>query len=451
MIENPCLRDKPLGIQQKNIVVTCNYVAREHGVTKLMLLQDAQKACPNLVLVSGEDLSKYRAMSDKVTELLQSRFASLVERLGMDENFVDVSDLVKNHKAEGQVKGHVYSESNPAGECVCGCDQRVKIGSHIAEDMRAAIFDELGLTTCAGVSYNKVLAKLVGSTHKPNQQTTLFSGQVLTLINGLSGVRSIPGIGRQMSNLLKSQRILEIFDLQSASLNKLEKVFKNKERAKLVQKLAFGIDDSPVKPSGKPKSLGIEDAVQGIKTAEEAGTKIRILSGRLLDLLVSQEDNRQPGTVRLTLRKWNKLTKEAKRESRQAAMPNLLPVQTENFKSSSLDKMMPLLMNRFADIVKDTNFHLTLVGVAFTNFRDKKCGKGSISSFLQPAPKKIKTDAEASTSQEKALPPNVDKQVFEALPPEMKEEILSEWKSRPKASPDKTRKKSSIADYFNKK
>ncbi len=56
-----------LGIQQKYIIVTCNYVAREHGVDKLMSVTDAVEKCPQLVLVNGEDLTHYREMSYKVT------------------------------------------------------------------------------------------------------------------------------------------------------------------------------------------------------------------------------------------------------------------------------------------------------------------------------------------------------------------------------------------------
>lgn len=55
------------GIQQKNIVVTCNYVARKYGVTKLMYIKDAKEKCPQLVLVSGEDLTNYRNMSYKIS------------------------------------------------------------------------------------------------------------------------------------------------------------------------------------------------------------------------------------------------------------------------------------------------------------------------------------------------------------------------------------------------
>lgn len=55
------------GIQQKYIIVTCNYVAREQGLTKLMSVTDAKEKCSQLVIVNGEDLTHYREMSYKVT------------------------------------------------------------------------------------------------------------------------------------------------------------------------------------------------------------------------------------------------------------------------------------------------------------------------------------------------------------------------------------------------
>ncbi|XP_032623667.1 DNA polymerase iota isoform X5 [Chelonoidis abingdonii] len=67
MIHNPELRDKPLGVQQKYLVVTCNYEARRLGIQKLMSVRDAKEKCPELVLVNGEDLTQYREMSYKVT------------------------------------------------------------------------------------------------------------------------------------------------------------------------------------------------------------------------------------------------------------------------------------------------------------------------------------------------------------------------------------------------
>uniref|UniRef100_A0A8C9B3L6 DNA polymerase iota n=1 Tax=Prolemur simus TaxID=1328070 RepID=A0A8C9B3L6_PROSS len=116
MISNPELKDKPLGVQQKNSVVTCNYEARKLGVGKLMSVRDAKEKCPQLVLVNGEDLTRYREMSYKVTELLKE-FSPLVERLGFDENFVDLTEMVEKRLKQLQhdelsavsVSGHVYN------------------------------------------------------------------------------------------------------------------------------------------------------------------------------------------------------------------------------------------------------------------------------------------------------------------------------------------------------
>ena len=94
MLKDPSLKHLPLGIKQKNIVVTCNYIAREMGVIKCSYIEDARKVCPALVLVNGEDLAEYRRYSQKIFELIKETAKGCpVERLGMDENFVDVSQL----------------------------------------------------------------------------------------------------------------------------------------------------------------------------------------------------------------------------------------------------------------------------------------------------------------------------------------------------------------------
>lgn len=56
-----------LGVHQKYLMVTCNYVARAQGVAKLTTINHALEKCPNLVLVNGEDLTFYREISYKAT------------------------------------------------------------------------------------------------------------------------------------------------------------------------------------------------------------------------------------------------------------------------------------------------------------------------------------------------------------------------------------------------
>ncbi|XP_050166052.1 DNA polymerase iota-like [Myiozetetes cayanensis] len=74
MLRNPDLKTKPLGVQQKSLVVTCNYEARKFGIRKLMGIREAKEKCPQLVLVKGEDLTPYREMSNKVTGKKNSFF-----------------------------------------------------------------------------------------------------------------------------------------------------------------------------------------------------------------------------------------------------------------------------------------------------------------------------------------------------------------------------------------
>lgn len=211
-IRDPSLREKPLGIQQKNCLVTCNYKARAFGVKKLMSVGEARQLCPELVLVKGEDLTPYRQMSSRVFEHITRKYPQLnVERLGMDENFVDVTRLIgERMDQDGEsemVEGCVWpkeEEEEKMGEegessrqlvtnCLCGCDRRLAVGTHIARDLRESLFKELGITTCAGVAHNKMLAKLAGALNKPNNQTVVVPTRCKDLMVQLKGLRSIPG------------------------------------------------------------------------------------------------------------------------------------------------------------------------------------------------------------------------------------------------------------------
>lgn len=70
---------------------------------------------------------------------------------------------------------------------------RLLVGSQIAAEMREAMYNQLGLTGCAGVASNKLLAKLVSGVFKPNQQTVLLPETSQVLIQNLSHVREMPG------------------------------------------------------------------------------------------------------------------------------------------------------------------------------------------------------------------------------------------------------------------
>ncbi|XP_056274719.1 DNA polymerase iota isoform X2 [Pseudoliparis swirei] len=387
MIRNPALRDVPLGIQQKYIVVTCNYVARDQGVTKLMSVAAAKEKCPQLVLVKGEDLTHYRDMSYKLTELLMS-YCPLVERLGFDENFMDITKMVERRLAETpelhnfSFQGHVYNRLS--ADVKASDHPSLALGSHIAAELRDAIHSELGLTGCAGVATNKLLAKLVSGAFKPNQQTSLLPEDVGSIVGCLSGLRKVPGVGHQTAKRLQALGLVSVKDLQLFPLNTLGKEFGGPS-ARRLRNLALGIDDSAVVPSGAPQSLSDEDSFKKISIAKNVSEKIQELLSSLVQRM--HKDGRQPQTFRLTLRRYSATNKWFSRESRQCPMPNHVGQKvTSDGADEAVVQLVPLAMKLFHKMVDcSAAFHLTLINVCFSNLRTGGAavgGKGSITSFF---------------------------------------------------------------------
>ena len=111
VIRNPALKSRPFGVYQKHIVVSSNYVARGLGVKKMSTRAEALKVCPEMIMVNGEDLSLYREYSLKMFNLMKE-VSPLVERIGFDENFIDVTknidDMSLSLTEELVIKGHCY-------------------------------------------------------------------------------------------------------------------------------------------------------------------------------------------------------------------------------------------------------------------------------------------------------------------------------------------------------
>ncbi|XP_026924792.1 DNA polymerase iota isoform X2 [Acinonyx jubatus] len=337
MISNPELKGKPLGVQQKYLVVTCNYEARKLGVKKLMTVRDAKEKCPQLVLVNGEDLTRYREMSYKVTD-------------------VNLHDIL-----------HV----------------RLLIGSQIAAEMREAMYNQLGLTGCAGVASNKLLAKLVSGVFKPNQQTVLLPESSQVLIQSLNHVKEMPGIGYKTTKRLEALGIRSVHDLQTFSSKILEKEL-GISVAQRIQKLSFGEDNSPVTPSGPPQSFSEEDSFKKCSSEVEAKNKIEELLASLLNRVC--QDGRKPHTIRLIIRRYSP-ENHCSRESRQCPIPShvIQKLRTGNY--DVMTPMVDILMKLFRNMVNvKMPFHLTLLSVCLCNLKALTTAKkGTIDYYLTPS------------------------------------------------------------------
>lgn len=400
-IRNPMLRTKPVGIQQKNIVVTCNYIARSFGVKKLMLLTDAQRLCPDLILVNGEDLTPYRQMSNKIHQLLLT-FTTNVEKLGLDENFLDVTSIIDAKLSDlsmdddmnnSLLDGYMYPEHETLGSCDCGCEMRLTLGAKLAKQIRQKLFDELEITTCAGIAHNKLMAKLIGTKNKPNKQTVLIPACTNEVMLGFDSIRSIPGIGQKAEQLLNEVGVKTIKELQDVNIIVLQKWF-GYETAQKYKDWCRGIDKSAVVQSGKPKCISLEDSCRSISFRTDVEEKFRLLLIRLINQVA--EDGRIPLVVKIIVRKFDSAKKSSHRETKQAnIMPSLFK-ELGNGKvivvENGQDKLLKIVMRLFERVVNlKLPFNITLLGLAFSKFQERHKVTRSIANYL------IKTDMEVQS------------------------------------------------------
>ncbi|XP_042855764.1 DNA polymerase iota-like [Penaeus japonicus] len=403
MVRDPSLRDKPLGIKQKNLMVTSNYVARSMGVKKSMWIKDAVKILPSLVFVDGSDLTHYRQFSTEISAVAQSLTPN-VERLGLDENYVDITDIVGDYISPqyDTIEGHVFGDKDEdrkvlGDPCGCGCLQRLTAGTHLAKKLRQQIFETTGITCCAGVAHNKLLAKLVSGYYKPNQQTVVFPWQVHDVMQSLNQARSIPGIGSTTFKILEDLKISTVQELQDASLNILHTRF-DEETSKRLKDLSYGIDESVVRKSGRPQSIGLEDAFKKVSSIAEVRIKYYTLLERLLKLLA--EDGRVPGALKVSVRKFDKELRFGHRETKQIPiLASLFSSGVKSITEKSKSDLMNLIITLFHKMVDASKpFHLTLVGVGFTKFIERAKEGMAISSFFSKTSKEKKESIKSDES-----------------------------------------------------
>ena len=169
MRDDPSLKGIPLAVggssDRRGVISTCNYEARAFGVHSAMATATAIRLCPKLKVIPGR-MSHYQAVSKQIREIF-SRYTQIIEPLSLDEAYLDVSD----------------------------CELFQGSATRIAEDIRRAIKQELGLTASAGVAPNKFLAKVCSDENKPDGQCVIAPDEVDAFVVRLP-LRKIPGVGK---------------------------------------------------------------------------------------------------------------------------------------------------------------------------------------------------------------------------------------------------------------
>src|SRR5215831_10114154 len=92
---DPSLAGKPFAVggrpEERGVVASCSYAARQYGVRSAMPMAQARRRCPALLIVPSH-FAAYRAASAAVMARLKA-LTPLVEQLSIDEAFLDVTAL----------------------------------------------------------------------------------------------------------------------------------------------------------------------------------------------------------------------------------------------------------------------------------------------------------------------------------------------------------------------
>ncbi|MES2439752.1 MAG: DNA polymerase IV [Verrucomicrobiota bacterium] len=257
--ENPALRGKPVGVggsERRGVLTTANYEARKYGCRSAMPVFKALELCPHLILVPIR-FDLYRAVSSQIRAIF-GRFTELIEPLSLDEAYLDVS--------------HLHSS-----------------GAAIAREIRAQIFEETGLTASAGISANKLIAKIASDWQKPNGQKQVTQEEIPAFISALS-VGRIWGVGKKMREKLTALGIETCGDLQQLDQIELSRRF-GRWGLELWH-LCRGIDDRAVTPDRTRKSVSSETTFsENIEVLPALLPPMRgMIEGLLEDLAKSHSD-----------------------------------------------------------------------------------------------------------------------------------------------------------------
>ncbi|MCF7887359.1 MAG: DNA polymerase IV [Candidatus Omnitrophica bacterium] len=230
--DKPGLADKPViigadpkGGKGRGVVSTASYQARKFGLVSAMPISEAYRRCPQGVYLRP-NIVRYSKESEKIYKIFY-QFSPLVEPVGIDEAFLDIS-------------GSFHIFGNPVQTSLL---------------LKEKIKKEIGLTASVGLAPNKMAAKIASDLNKPDGFCQVEQNKLLDFLWPLE-TSKLWGIGKKTKKILNNLGINKIGQLASFDKKILEEYF-GKNGLGLWQ-LANGIDRRKVEQPVEAKSIGGE-------------------------------------------------------------------------------------------------------------------------------------------------------------------------------------------------
>lgn len=232
-IRQPELRGKPLAVcvfsgrtEDSGVVSTANYVARKYGVKSGIPIRVAKS---RLAMVDNAvflpiDMPYYSAVSQAAMAIID-QFADVLEQVGVDECYVDISNQVVDFEAARK----------------------------IAESLKKTVAHSTGLTCSVGIAPNKMLAKVASDVQKPDGLTVIAVADVDGFVSQLA-VEKIAGIGPKTAARLSEMGAKTMGEVRRLDMFTLAEEF-GKKTAVFLHNAARGIDEEPVAETQEKKQI----------------------------------------------------------------------------------------------------------------------------------------------------------------------------------------------------
>ncbi|MEO5618799.1 MAG: DNA polymerase IV [Candidatus Eisenbacteria bacterium] len=220
---NPALRGKPV-IVGAGVIASCSYEARRFGLKAGMTLSEARRLCPQAVILEGH-AQTYRCFAEVIFAHCRAMSPSIETCL--DEAYCDLTGTERLH-------GDVLAA---------------------ARAMKDAILAETGLTVTCGVGPNRMLAKLIGKTVKPDGLASLAAEDADAFLTDRP-IEQLAGVGHAHAKTLRSMNLVTIGSLRALPVETLEALFGVAGR--LLYERCRGRDTMAVTPREIPLSISRE-------------------------------------------------------------------------------------------------------------------------------------------------------------------------------------------------
>jgi DNA polymerase-4 len=324
---DPRLRGKPV-IVGAGVIASCSYEARRFGLRAGMRLTDAKRLCPHAVIVDGH-AQVYRCFAEQIFARCRE-LAPAVETY-LDEAYCDLTGTERLH-----------------GDALAA-----------ARALKETIRSDTGLTVTCGIGPNRMLAKLVGKTTKPDGLARLHAPEADAFLRDRP-IEQLAGVGHAHAALLRSMNILTIGELRALPAPVLAALFGANGR--LLHERCRGRDTAPVDEREVPLSISRETSFHR-DTADRAEIEgmLEYLVGRACRM--ARELALKPRTVAVRLRYSDGEGDERARSLAQASDTD--PVVLE----LALDLLRKLFTRRVT---------LHLAGVTLSNFVRSEGEQGSL-------------------------------------------------------------------------